>query len=92
MGKKDQTQWKSSEELAERKNDGETIGKDEDHHQNEKPLPEQNESAEFKEEAQHSSSFLPPPPSTFTFSSFQEFNHGFLMENSLLDRREVRQE
>ena len=68
MEKKHQTQWKSSEELAERRNNGDTFGKDEGHLQNEKSLPEKNKDAEFKE-ALHPSSFHTLPLFSVALSS-----------------------
>lgn len=40
----------------ERRDDGETFGKDEGHHQNEKSLTEKNKNSEFKKEVAHFSS------------------------------------
>ena len=56
MKKKHQKRWKSSEELMEKRDDGETVGKDEGHSQNEKSLTEKNKNSELEEEALHFSS------------------------------------
>lgn len=56
MKKKHQRRWKSSEELLEKRGDGETVGKDEGHSQNENSLTEKNKNSELKEEALHFSS------------------------------------